>query len=142
MQIELPQRLAATGMIGLAALSATHSMRESVSDPGPILAFALGVMPNVTAAFAMPLILSSFTSRTSRPPITEASHRSYFRVLAFTTLGLWGWEIIQTQSDRFVFDLYDILATGFGSILAYVAFGFLARSFEVKDHEPPLRADV
>lgn len=142
MQVELPQRLAVTGIIGLVALSATHSLREKVSDPGPVLAFALGVMPNVAAAFAMPLILSSFTPRTSQSPITEASRRSYFRVLVFTTLGLWGWEIIQTQSDRFVFDLYDILATGFGSILAYVAFGLQARSFEVKDHETALRPDV
>jgi hypothetical protein len=135
MQLELPPRLSATGIIGLAALSATHWLRENVADPGPVLALALGVMPNLAAAFAMPLILASFTPRTSRPPITEVSRVAYLWVLLFTTCGLWGWELIQTRSERFVFDVYDILATGCGSLLAYIAFGWHARSFEVKEHE-------
>ena len=142
MQLELPQRLSATGIIGLAALSATHWLRENVSDPGPVLAFALGVMPNLAAAFAMPQILASFTPRTSRAPITGASRIAYILLLSATTLGLWGWELIQTRSERFVFDVYDILATGFGSILAYAAFGWHARSFEVKEHETALRGEA
>jgi hypothetical protein len=60
MQIGLPLRLSTTGIVGLAALSATHWMRENISAPPPLLAFALGVMPNLAAAFAMPLVLASF----------------------------------------------------------------------------------
>ena len=142
MQFELPQRLSATGIIGLAALSATHWLRENVSDPGPVLSFVLGVMPNLAAAFAMPLILASFKPRTSHAPMTKVSRFTYFWVLSFTTLGLCGWELIQTRSDRFVFDIYDLLATGFGSILAYFAFAWHARTFEVQESRTTLRGDA
>jgi hypothetical protein len=131
MKVELPYRLSATGMIGLAALSATHWLRENVSDAGPVLAFVLGVMPNLAAAFAMPLILASFFSHTSRIRSTKNSRLHYLWALSFTTLGLCGWELIQTQSDRFVFDVFDILATGLGSTLAYFALCWHARAFEV-----------
>lgn len=132
MEHELSLRLSATRIVGLAALSATHWLRENAADPGPVLAFALGIMPNLSAAFAMPLILASIAPRTSRAPITLASRLTYLSILSFTTLGLCGWELIQTRSDRFVFDTYDILATGIGSILAYFTFTWHARSFEVE----------
>jgi hypothetical protein len=61
--VKLSSRLALTGMLGLAALSATHWMRVGVPEPGPMLAYALGVMPNLAAAFAMPLVLASFFRR-------------------------------------------------------------------------------
>jgi hypothetical protein len=128
MKLELPFRLSATGMIGLGALSVTHWLRENTSAPGPVFSFLLGVMPNVAAAFAMPLILASFSPHTSRAPITNSSRLRYFWVLSFTTLGLCGWELIQTRSNRFVFDVYDILATGLGSVLAYFAFSWHART--------------
>jgi hypothetical protein len=99
MKLELPYRLSATGMIGLAALSATHWLRENTSDAGPVLAFVLGVTPNLAAAFAMPLILVSFSTHTSRTPSSKSSRPRYLWVLSLTTLGLCGWELIQTQSN-------------------------------------------
>lgn len=135
MKLELSYRLSATGMIGLAALSATHWLRENTSAARPVLSFVLGVMPNLAAAFAMPLILASFSPHTSRTPITKSSRLRYFWVLLFTTLGLCLWELIQEQSDRFVFDAYDLLATGFGSALAYFAFSRHARNFDVEEPE-------
>jgi hypothetical protein len=135
MQIGLPLRLSTTGIVGLAALSATHWMRENISDPPPLLAFALGVMPNLAAAFAMPLVLASFFPHTSGVPVTVQSRRTYLWILLFTALGLLGWELVQTRSERFVFDAYDILATGFGSILAYLAFGWHVRRFQVSRRE-------
>lgn len=129
---QLSLRLSATGIVGLAALSATHWLRENVTDAGPVLAFALGVTPNLTAAFAMPLVLASMTPRASRAPVSPDSHRAYRWILTFTTLGLCGWELIQTRSNRFVFDLYDVLATGAGALLAYVAFAWHARRFEAE----------
>jgi len=135
MQIGLPLRLSTTGIVGLAALSATHWMRENISDPPPLLAFALGVMPNLAAAFAMPLVLACFFPHTSGVPVTVKSRRTYLWILLFTALGLLGWELVQTRSERFVFDAYDILATGFGSILAYLAFGWHVRRFQVSHRE-------
>ena len=126
MPMGLPQRLSITGMGGLAALSATHWLRKNVSDPAPILSFALGVMPNLAAAFAMPLILAGIVPRISRDPVTASSRRAYLWMLLFTTFGLCGWELVQTRSDRFVFDVHDLLATGLGSVLAYLAFDWHA----------------
>lgn len=132
MQFELPHRLSATGMIGLAALSATHWLRANLTYPGPIIRFALDVMPNLAAAFAMPLILASFRPSTSQSPITPASRLAYNWLLAFTTIGLCGWEIIQIRNSNFVFDINDILATGLGSILAYLAFTAHVKLFVIK----------
>jgi glycopeptide antibiotics resistance protein len=117
-------------------------MRENISDPPPVIAFALGVIPNLAAAFAMPLVLASFVPRTSAIPVTARSRRTYLWVLLFTAFGLCGWELLQTRSDRFVFDAYDILATGFGSFLAYFAFGWHASGFEVNSHEAPHRGEA
>jgi hypothetical protein len=136
MQIGLPLRLSTTGMVGLAALSATHWMRENISDPIPVLAFSLGVMPSLAAAFGMPLVLASFVPHTSGTPVTVRSRRTYLSILLFTSLGLLGWELVQTRSERFVFDAYDILATGLGSFLAYLALGWHVRGFEVSRREP------
>lgn len=127
MQLELPQRLSITGIAGLVALSVTHWLRANVHDPAPALSFVLGCMPNLAAAFAMPLIMATFTARTSKPPITQVSRRAYLGVLAFTTLGLLGWELVQTRSARFVFDVNDIAATFVGAVLAFFAYGWLVR---------------
>ena len=129
MRRQLPLRLSATGMIGLAALSATHWLREHVTAPAPLLAFVLGSMPNLAAAVAMPLILASFTPRISQVPITRKSRVTYLVVLSFTTMGLCVWELMQIRNDRFVFDIYDLIATGVGSVIAYVAFIWNTRSF-------------
>jgi glycopeptide antibiotics resistance protein len=129
-----PQRLSMTGIIGLAALSATHWMRENISDPASSLAFALGVMPNLAAAFAMPLLLASFVPLPSRTPLTVSSRRAYLWVLVFTTCGLCGWEVVQARSERFVFDVYDIIATGCGSFLALLAYRWHASTFNDGSH--------
>ena len=142
MKLELPYRLSATGMIGLAALSATHWLRENPSAPGPFLSFVLGVMPNLAAAFAMPLILASFSPHTSRSPITKRSRLRYACLLLFTTLGLCGWELLQTRSNRFVFDVNDILATGIGSTLAYLAFALHVRTVGGKEYEVTRHGDA
>jgi hypothetical protein len=124
----IAQRLALTGMGGLAALTVTQWLRENVRDPGPALAFALGVMPNLAAAFAMPLVLASFFPSVSRTPSTAESRRAYTGILVFTLTGLCGWEFVQTRSERFVFDLYDLIATVVGSLSAYRAFVWHAQA--------------
>ena len=138
----LSQSLSITGMGGLAALSATHWMRKNISDPAPVLAFALGVMPNLAAAFAMPLILASLVPSISRIPVTAGSRRAYAWILLFTSAGLCGWELVQTRSDRFVFDVHDLLATGLGSFLAYIAFGWHARRFQFRNQAAAHRGEA
>ena len=122
MKTPLPQRLSITGMAGLAALSATHWMRDNVLDPSPALAFVLGVLPNLAAAFAMPLILASLVLLSWHTPDTAKIRRTCVWVLLFTASGLCGWEFVQARSNRFVFDTNDLVATGLGSLLAYLAF--------------------
>jgi hypothetical protein len=124
----LPQRLSITGMGGLAALSATHWMRDNILDPSPVLAFVLGVLPNLAAAFSMPLILASLVPLAWHTPDTAKGRRTYMWILAFTASGLCSWEFIQVRSNRFVFDANDIVATGLGSILASLAFRWHAGS--------------
>lgn len=109
-------------MIGLAVLSATHWLRDNLSDPGPAIAFVLGVMPNLAAAFAMPLILSSFAPQVLNLRQSTRARAVYGLLILFTTLGLLGWEVVQSKSAAFVFDVYDIVATLIGSLLALFAF--------------------
>lgn len=125
--MKLSPRLALTGMLGLAALSATHWMRENVPEPGPILAYALGVMPNLAAAFAMPLVLASFFRATSESPVAPRSIHAFLRILLFTAVGLCAWEVVQIGSDRFWFDFHDLGSTGLGSLMTFLAYRWLAR---------------
>ena len=134
-RLNLAHRLSAIGLMGLAALSATHWLRDHLDAPGPVQSFALGIMPNLAAAFAMPLILASFTTQTSSTQTAQSARLRYLRVLMFTTLGLCGWEFIQARSSRFVFDIDDLLATALGSALAYVAFSLNARRFDALENE-------
>lgn len=109
-------------MGGLAALSATHWMRDNIPDPAPTLAFVLGVAPNLAAAFSMPLILASIVPLSWDTAGFAKTRRPYRWILAFTAFGLCAWEFIQARSNRFVFDTNDLVATACGSALAYLAF--------------------
>jgi glycopeptide antibiotics resistance protein len=115
-------------MLGLALLSATHWARGAIRTPGSALGFALGVLPNFAAGFAMPLILASLLPAASGTPVPRSARRRFLFLLAFTTLGLVAWEVIQSRSDRFVFDLNDIAATLLGAMLAYAGYAWLSKS--------------
>jgi len=65
----------------------------------------------------------------------------YLWVLLFTTSGLFGWELIQIRSARFVFDPYDILATGLGALLAQLAYRWHTSGFEMS-HEAAGRGEA
>jgi len=140
--MQLPQRLSITGMGGLAALSATHWMRGHILDPSPVLAFVLGVLPNLAAAFSMPLILASFVPLSWHTPDTSKFRRTYLWILVFTASGLCSWEFIQVRSNRFVFDTNDIVATVFGSVLAYLAFRWHVSRSRGSTHHSADRAEA
>jgi hypothetical protein len=123
MNLPLASRLSLTGMLGLAALTATHWLRAHGIPSGPVLSFVIGVTPNAAAAVAMPLILASILPSASAPN----GQRAFLGILAFTTAGLCVWEFVQAFNRHFVFDVYDLTATGVGSALAYRAYLLLKR---------------
>ncbi|MFN8719023.1 MAG: hypothetical protein ACK50C_18820 [Gemmatimonadaceae bacterium] len=111
----LSVRLALAGMVGLAALSGTHWLRERVRAPGALVAFVLGSMPNLAAGYAMPLVFAAMDRRAAGTPPTDASRRRFRWLLLFTTAGLVAWEFLQVGSARFRFDPWDIGATLVGA---------------------------
>jgi hypothetical protein len=127
MRVSIATLLSATGILGLALLSATHWAREAIPHPGAWLGFALGVLPNLAASFAMPLILASFLPSITAAPLSSDARRRFLFVLLFTTLGLCAWELIQTSSVRFRFDVNDLGATAIGAILAYASFSWFCQ---------------
>lgn len=90
-----------------------------------MLAYVMGVMPNLAAAFAMPLVLASFFRRTSEHPSAARSVHAFLITLLFTAVGLCTWEVVQARSERFWFDVHDLGATGLGSLLAYLGYRWL-----------------
>lgn len=127
MSLPFQTRLSITGMAGLAALSATHWLRRNILVPGDVLGFVLGVLPNLAAGFAMPLIVSSIVPGVSRATDTIHARSNFLRVLLVTTAGLFAWEVLQARSARFVFDPFDLAATVLGATLAFIAFRIHAR---------------
>lgn len=127
MRLALPTSLSLAGVLGLALLSGTHWARDSIPHPGATLAFALGVLPNLAAAFAMPLILASFLPSISGMPRDKSARRRFVLLLSLTTLGLCAWEMIQTLSERFYFDVNDLAATLVGAILAFGTYARLCQ---------------
>lgn len=107
--------LALSGMLGLAALSVTHWLRDRGGVPGAIGGFVLGVMPNLAAGYAMPLVLSAMVRGIAAAPTAVASSRGFARMLAFTTIGLVAWEFLQLSPGRLRFDPFDIVATAVGA---------------------------
>lgn len=123
--------LALAGMAGLAVLSATDWARGAGLHPGAVLGFLLGVLPNLAAGYAMPLIVASMVGAAPAEREEFPDARRFMRTCAFTTLGLWSWEFIQARSPRFVFDVNDLVATGVGAALAYFTYRGLARTRSV-----------
>lgn len=128
MRLSLSTRLSLAGMLGLAMLSATHWARAAFPKPGAGLGFLLGVLPNFTAGFAMPLILASMLPSVSGGPGALTANRRFLLLLLVTSLGLCAWEVIQARSERFVFDPNDIAATLLGAMVAFLIYRWLIRA--------------
>jgi hypothetical protein len=120
--MSVASRLALAGIAGLAALTASQWLRVTLEAPGPMLSAALGVLPSLTAAFAMPLVVASWLPGVARSPPTATSWRRFGLVLAATTAGLLGWECVQAASVRLVFDVADLAATVVGALAAMPAY--------------------
>lgn len=115
-------RFALAGMAGLACLSLTHWARGHYAAFGPTVQYALGILPNLAAAFAMPLILTSFLATDRTGAERAVSPRQFGFVAAFTCSGLVAWEFCQISRPPFRFDGDDIVATCVGTMLAALVF--------------------
>jgi len=119
--------LSAMGMIGLALLNVTQWARVNISVSNSLFQFLLGIMPNVAAGYAMPLILASFVPKVVKNTNKGESRKVFSFVSTLTTLGLIVWEFIQIDSKNLYFDINDIVATFIGVLLAFLVYVWLSK---------------
>jgi glycopeptide antibiotics resistance protein len=127
MKVSFAILLAAMGMIGLALLNVTQWARVNISVSNSLFQFLLGVLPNVAAGYAMPLILASFMPKVVKNTNKGEARKVFFFVSIFTTLGLIVWEFIQIDSKNLYFDINDIVATFIGVLLAFLVYVWLSK---------------
>lgn len=114
-------RCSLVGIAALAALSLVHFARRFEPDPGTV-AYLLGVLPNVTAAIAIPFIALSIWSD-QRPAATYLAARQVFMWLVLATAAaLIGWEMMQRTSRTLIYDPHDIGGTFVGLVVAVFLF--------------------
>lgn len=135
MKIPFAVQMIMMGMLGLALLNLTHWARENVSNDTNLLQFVLGVLPNIAAGYAMPLILGGFFPKIVENKNKKEAHKMYLLTLVFTTFGLMVWEFIQFNSDTLYFDLNDIAATFIGAFLAYISYVWLVKRKTANTHD-------
>ncbi len=110
-------RYAAVGLTALAVLSAGQWLRARHALPE--LTWLLGVLPNLSAAVAIPLVTAAaLVEMRGRPPGPGALRW----LVAASAAGLIGWEVLQLARPRLVFDWADIAATLVGSAFAMILF--------------------
>ena len=119
--------LSAMGIIGLALLNVTQWARVNISVSNSLFQFLLGIMPNVAAGYAMPLILASFVPKVVKNTNKGESRKVFSFVSTLTTLGLIVWEFIQIDSKNLYFDINDIVATFGGVSLAFLVYLWLSK---------------
>lgn len=112
--MQLSTRYGFAGLAGLALLSTAHWIRDEHIDLGNLGNALVGVLPNFAAAVAITFVLLSVRAD-QRPGDGYAQLRRWLWYSgSVAAVGLVSWELIQQTSDRFVFDLGDILATLLG----------------------------
>lgn len=122
----IASRAGVTGICALAALSAVHWLRDDVGGWGaPSVVYALGVLPNLTAAVAIPYVLLGIWADRTKAGDPAAAFRMLVALALFGAAGLLVWELIQRRSSTLVFDLHDVGATVIGAATA-VALGRLS----------------
>lgn len=112
--MKLSTRYGLVGIGALAALSLVHWGREAQYDGAAIVLYLMGVLPNVTAAIAIPFVLLSIWSDRNKAASYAAARRSFLVVTLGAGVALIAWEFIQQSSRALVFDTHDIGATIIG----------------------------
>lgn len=116
------------GMVGigaLAILSLAQWVRGGTFESTPILAYVLGVLPNLAAAVAIPFVSMAGWLEVYRLADPGRHQRTFLLWVAFGTVGLVIWELVQ-RGGNLVFDPHDIAATMVGAVAAFVIFQMVA----------------
>lgn len=118
-------RYGLVGIGALGALSLVHWGRKLHFQAPEIVAYLMGVLPNVAAAVAVPFVLLSIWAD-QKPGASYQAARLTFTILTLVAgVGLIAWEFIQQSSRSLVFDSHDIAATICGLGLAWLLFVLL-----------------
>lgn len=124
-RVTLSTRYGLVGVGALSVLSLVQWARKFPHDGPEVLVFLMGVLPNATAAVAIPFVLLCIWAD-QKPDASYPAARRVFLVLAPATgVGLIAWEFLQLSSRALVFDVYDIGATVTGLCLGWVLFAWL-----------------
>ncbi|MGJ9418108.1 hypothetical protein ACHAC9_10120 [Massilia sp. CMS3.1] len=120
-------RFSLVGIAALAVLSLVHFARRFEHDPG-VVAYLLGVLPNVTAAIAIPFVALSIWAD-QRPAETYLAARQVFIwLLLATAAALIGWEMMQQTSRTLIYDPHDIGGTFVGLAVAVFLFNLTMKT--------------
>ena len=115
-------RYGLVGIAALALLSCVHWIRGLSGELVPVLAYLVGVLPNVVAAIAIPFVFMGIIADQKKDAPPTTIQRWFYASVITSCFGLLGWELIQRTSDRLIFDLNDLLATVVGSMIACAIF--------------------
>ena len=116
--MRLSTRYGWLGIGALVFLTMVQWGREQEIRPGPAGDDLLGSLPNLAAAAALTFVaLSAWTARQDEVA-RSAAIRMFLICAAISGIGLLAWELVQTTSQHFVFDINDIAATAMGLLLA------------------------
>ena len=125
--MKLSTRYGLVGLGGLALLTGGHWMREVSSDGAPVVIYILGVLPNVAAAIAIPFVFMGIFADQRKNASLRSIRNWFFVSVLVSCAGLFAWELIQRTSDRLVFDIDDLIATLFGSVLSLGIFAAITK---------------
>lgn len=117
-------RYSLTGIVALAALSGVHAVRDAGGGDN----WLIGVAPNLCAAVAIPFVALGVWADRCRDAGRAATLRAFAWCAAGSLTGLVAWELAQLGPNSLVFDLWDLLATVAGTMLAGALITLLAPS--------------
>lgn len=111
-----------TGLIALALLTGAQELREAGNAPPGVWREILGIFPNFAAAIAIAFVLLGIRLELRPVPDLAQARGPFLACAAISLAGLWGWELVQLTSARFVFDPADLVATAAGTGVATAVF--------------------
>ena len=116
------------GLVALGLLTFVQWLRSHAAGDGHVQAFLLGVAPNFAAALAITfVVLSAWADQNPKATRLE-SRRAWLGASIFSGTGLAGWEFFQKTNASFVFDPYDLAATGLGLATGAAVFAIIPTS--------------
>ena len=115
-------RYGLVGIAALALLSFVHWVRDQRLQLDPVSDYLVGVTPNFAAAIAIAFVPLSVWADRRRDAGFASARRGFLVCAAISGVGLFGWELVQRTSQRFVFDGHDMLATLAGLGVAALVF--------------------